>query len=234
MNSAPRSHVSATDRVATGKDFDANGRFTGKNTRVVFGQRRCGAGAGAADQPAVDGDGASRRSQARASRSSVHDLHDDAGGQPETRVLHRAARCRPRRDCFRTDHISYHRTDSTTLSEKALGESAAAIREMFGDYLLLRSSTVCDQGEERTGGARSDSSRRLRRDTRTRRAERRRHAPVRTDLEADHGVTDGGRTRASHDGRNHRLGRQRRTGGVHRIGEGDRVRRLPPRLRRRQ
>ena len=34
---------------------------------------------------------------------------------------------------FQEGHISYHRTDSTTLSEKALGESAAAIREMFGD-----------------------------------------------------------------------------------------------------
>ena len=29
--------------------------------------------------------------------------------------------------------ISYHRTDSTTLSEKALQESAAAIRDMFGN-----------------------------------------------------------------------------------------------------
>ena len=29
--------------------------------------------------------------------------------------------------------ITYHRTDSTTLSEKALGESARVIREMFGD-----------------------------------------------------------------------------------------------------
>jgi len=34
---------------------------------------------------------------------------------------------------FQEGHISYHRTDSTTLSEKALGESAAAIRDMFGD-----------------------------------------------------------------------------------------------------
>src|SRR5436190_1900568 len=34
---------------------------------------------------------------------------------------------------FQEGHISYHRTDSTTLSEKALGDSAAAIREMFGD-----------------------------------------------------------------------------------------------------
>src|SRR5207237_2925202 len=34
---------------------------------------------------------------------------------------------------FQEGHISDHRTDSTTLSEKALAESAAAIQEMFGD-----------------------------------------------------------------------------------------------------
>jgi DNA topoisomerase I len=34
---------------------------------------------------------------------------------------------------FQEGHISYHRTDSTTLSERALGESASAIRGMFGD-----------------------------------------------------------------------------------------------------
>ena len=39
---------------------------------------------------------------------------------------------------FQDGHISYHRTDSTTLSEKALAESAAAIREMFGDRVLRR------------------------------------------------------------------------------------------------
>ena len=33
---------------------------------------------------------------------------------------------------FQDGHISYHRTDSTTLSEKALGEAATQIREMFG------------------------------------------------------------------------------------------------------
>ena len=34
---------------------------------------------------------------------------------------------------FQEGHISYHRTDSTTLSDEALAESARAIREMFGD-----------------------------------------------------------------------------------------------------
>jgi len=36
---------------------------------------------------------------------------------------------------FQEGHISYHRTDSTTLSDEALAESARAIRELFGaDY----------------------------------------------------------------------------------------------------
>src|SRR6185503_6399232 len=34
---------------------------------------------------------------------------------------------------FQDGHISYHRTDSTTLSDEALAASARAIREMFGD-----------------------------------------------------------------------------------------------------
>jgi DNA topoisomerase-1 len=34
---------------------------------------------------------------------------------------------------FQDGHISYHRTDSTTLSDEALAASASAIREMFGD-----------------------------------------------------------------------------------------------------
>src|SRR5205085_6006380 len=34
---------------------------------------------------------------------------------------------------FQDGHISYHRTDSTTLSEKALSDASAAIRELFGD-----------------------------------------------------------------------------------------------------
>jgi DNA topoisomerase-1 len=33
---------------------------------------------------------------------------------------------------FQDGHISYHRTDSTTLSDEALGESASAIQELFG------------------------------------------------------------------------------------------------------
>ena len=34
---------------------------------------------------------------------------------------------------FQEGHISYHRTDSTTLGEEALSDSAQAIRELFGD-----------------------------------------------------------------------------------------------------
>src|SRR4029079_10261368 len=34
---------------------------------------------------------------------------------------------------FQDGYISYHRTDSTTLSEKAIAEAASAIRDLFGD-----------------------------------------------------------------------------------------------------
>ena len=43
------------DRVATGKDFDANGHFVGKQARVITGAAADGLDAGAAHEPAVDG-----------------------------------------------------------------------------------------------------------------------------------------------------------------------------------
>ena len=55
--------------------------------------------------------------------------------------------------------ITYHRTDSTTLSDKALQESARVIREMFGAEYYDSAAPLSDAGEERAGSARSDSSR---------------------------------------------------------------------------
>ena len=57
--------------------------------------------------------------------------------------------------------ITYHRTDSTTLSDKALNESARVIREMFGGEYLRRPAPVSDTGEKRAGSARGDPSDRL-------------------------------------------------------------------------
>ena len=57
--------------------------------------------------------------------------------------------------------ITYHRTDSTTLSDKALQESARVIREMFGAGVLRRPAPVSDAREERAGSARGHPADRL-------------------------------------------------------------------------
>ncbi|MFN7917251.1 MAG: type I DNA topoisomerase [Vicinamibacterales bacterium] len=121
-----------TERVASGKDFDANGVFIGKNTRVITGE-------------AADALLAALRSNLPWQVTSVEEkpgferpappfttstLTQEASrklGFSTERTMQAAQRL------FQDGHISYHRTDSTTLSEKALHESAAAIRDMFGD-----------------------------------------------------------------------------------------------------
>ena len=138
---------------------------------------------------------------------------------------------------FQDGHISYHRTDSTTLSEKALAESARAIREMFGDEYYDGAAPLRDEGEERAGSARGDPADEFRR-ARRRRSKAR---SIGDDLRVYELIWK--RTMASQmvDARVLRTtveisgaGDERRAGGVHRVGQGDRVRRLPPRLRRRQ
>ena len=120
------------DRVATGKDFDANGRFVGKQTRVVTGD--------AADAlvqslranlpwtvtSVEQKPGAERPAPPFTTSTLTQEASRKLGFSTE-RTMQGAQRL------FQDGHISYHRTDSTTLSEKALGESAQAIREMFGD-----------------------------------------------------------------------------------------------------
>jgi DNA topoisomerase-1 len=121
-----------SDRVATGKDFDANGRFTGRNARVVSG----------ADADALvhalrtslpwtvtaveEKPGVERPAPPFTTSTLTQEASRKLGFSTE-RTMQAAQRL------FQDGHISYHRTDSTTLSEKALAESAAAIREMFGD-----------------------------------------------------------------------------------------------------
>jgi DNA topoisomerase-1 len=89
--------------------------------------------------------------------------------------------------------ITYHRTDSTTLSDKALQESARVIREMFGGEYYERAAPVSDARQKRPGSARSDSSDRLPPCAQPARtgARQRRPENLRADLEANDGVTDG-------------------------------------------
>ena len=58
--------------------------------------------------------------------------------------------------------ISYHRTDSTTLSQKALGEAASGDQGHLRRRVPHRAAPVPDQGPQRAGSARGDPADRLR------------------------------------------------------------------------
>jgi DNA topoisomerase-1 len=121
-----------TERVATGKDFDEKGVLTGRNARVLSEvDGRALVDALWAHIPwtvtAVDEKPGVERPAPPFTTSTLTQEASRKLGFSTERTMQAAQRL------FQDGHISYHRTDSTTLSEKALGESAAAIREMFGD-----------------------------------------------------------------------------------------------------
>src|SRR5262245_45293623 len=121
-----------TERVATGKDFDANGAVTGRNVRVLsesdarvladaLWQRLPWTVTAVEEKPGVE-----RPAPPFTTSTLTQEASRKLGFSTE-RTMQAAQRL------FQDGHISYHRTDSTTLSEKALAESAAVIRRMFGD-----------------------------------------------------------------------------------------------------
>ena len=100
--------------------------------------------------------------------------------------------------------ITYHRTDSTTLSDKALKESARVIREMFGGEYYdepRRYQTRVKNAQEAHEAIRP-SDFRLAPSQLERRPRSGRPQGLRPDLEADDGVADGGRARAANHDRN--------------------------------
>ena len=119
-------------RVASGKDFDQQGVLTGKNVRLL-----------SVDEAAALADAINRnlpwsvtsveakpgveRPAAPFTTSTLTQEASRKLGFSTQRTMQAAQRL------FQDGHISYHRTDSTTLSEEALAASASAIREMFGD-----------------------------------------------------------------------------------------------------
>src|SRR6476661_1919964 len=120
------------DRVATGKDFDEKGVLTGKNARVLS-ESETGALVEAlwANIPwsvtsVEEKPGIERPAPPFTTSTLTQEASRKLGFSTE-RTMQSAQRL------FQDGHISYHRTDSTTLSDRALGESAAAIRGMFGD-----------------------------------------------------------------------------------------------------
>jgi DNA topoisomerase-1 len=118
-------------RVATGKDFDANGVLTGKNARLL-GESDVTTLAEALrthlpwQVTSVDEKPGVERPAPPFTTSTLTQEASRKLGFSTERTMQAAQRL------FQEGFISYHRTDSTTLSEKALTDSAAAIRELFG------------------------------------------------------------------------------------------------------
>jgi DNA topoisomerase-1 len=119
------------DRLATGKDFDASGALTNKSARVLHeDDSRALVTALTSHLPwqvtAVDEKPGVERPAPPFTTSTLTQEASRKLGFSTERTMQAAQRL------FQEGHISYHRTDSTTLSEKALAEAAGQIREMFG------------------------------------------------------------------------------------------------------
>jgi len=130
-------------RVATGKDFDAVGQLTSAAvirldergaTTLADGLKR--------GMPwrvaSVDEKPAVQRPAAPFTTSTLQQEANRKLGFSSDRTMNVAQRLFQGIDIGGGDLeglISYHRTDSTTLSDKALGEAGQAVREMYGnDY----------------------------------------------------------------------------------------------------
>ena len=118
-------------RVASGKDFDAQGVQTARNVRLLSGADAATlvdslnrhlpwAVLNVEARPGVE------RPPAPFTTSTLTQEASRKLGFSTQRTMQSAQRL------FQDGHISYHRTDSTTLSDEALDESARAIRELFG------------------------------------------------------------------------------------------------------
>ena len=121
-------------RVASGKDFDQQGVLTSKNVRLLS-QDEAGALANVISShlpwavTSVEAKPGVERPAAPFTTSTLTQEASRKLGFSTQRTMQSAQRL------FQDGHISYHRTDSTTLSDEALAASASAIREMFGgDY----------------------------------------------------------------------------------------------------
>src|SRR5580765_5307737 len=120
-----------TERVATGKDFDSVGALTGRNARVLSEADSLGLVDALWQHlpwtvTAVDEKPGVERPAPPFTTSTLTQEASRKLGFSTERTMQAAQRL------FQDGYISYHRTDSTTLSEKALADSAATIRDMFG------------------------------------------------------------------------------------------------------
>jgi DNA topoisomerase-1 len=121
-------------RVASGKDFDQKGVLTSKNVQLLSEADAASLAAVISGNlpwsvTSVEAKPGVERPAAPFTTSTLTQEASRKLGFSTQRTMQSAQRL------FQDGHISYHRTDSTTLSDEALTASASAIREMFGaDY----------------------------------------------------------------------------------------------------
>jgi DNA topoisomerase-1 len=119
-------------RVASGKDFDANGVLVAKNVRLLS-DADASALVDALNRhlpwsvTSVEAKPGVERPPAPFTTSTLTQEASRKLGFSTQRTMQSAQRL------FQDGHISYHRTDSTTLGDEALAEAARAIRELFGE-----------------------------------------------------------------------------------------------------
>ena len=121
------------ERVATGKDFDpTTGALTGRNVRLLDqasakAMRDSLAGRLPWAVTAVEEKPTAQRPSAPFTTSTLQQEANRKLGFSADRTMSAAQRL------FQDGVISYHRTDSTTLSDKALREASKAIKDLYGD-----------------------------------------------------------------------------------------------------
>ena len=119
-------------RLASGRDFEpATGELKDRGVRLLDEPdagvlRDALAGALPWTVTAVDERPATQRPSAPFTTSTLQQEANRKLGFSADRTMNAAQRL------FQEGIISYHRTDSTTLSERALGEAASAIRSLYG------------------------------------------------------------------------------------------------------
>jgi DNA topoisomerase-1 len=127
-------------RVATGKDFDAQGELTGKNVRVLDqDQAHAMVDALSRNLPwtvtSVEEKPFTQRPSPPFTTSTLQQEANRKFGFSAERTMSIAQGLFQGVDVGGGDLeglISYHRTDSTTLSDKALSEAGQAVAEMYG------------------------------------------------------------------------------------------------------
>jgi DNA topoisomerase-1 len=127
-------------RVATGKDFDSRGELTGKNVRVLDEtQARALVDGLSRNLPwtvtSVEEKPFTQRPAPPFTTSTLQQEANRKFGFSAERTMQVAQRLFQGVDVGEGDLeglISYHRTDSTTLSDKALREAGQAVTEMYG------------------------------------------------------------------------------------------------------